>query len=380
MNRRPHDCRLAKVSVVVPIYNVERYLRECIDSILCQTLSDIEIILINDGSRDSCDQIIDEYAQKDSRVIPVHQQNAGYGAAVNRGIAMAKGDYVSIIESDDWIEPDMLEKLYENAVRHDADIAKSGFYEYDSRQPAGRRDKPWKKPYQDIMTAPEGAFSIREHPELLIHHPSIWSAIYKREFVRSIKLNESRDASYQDFPFYIECLCKAERISVVREFLVHYRQEQDQESSTKRRNWKLMLMAEQSIKARDVLHQYGLYEDFKEEIYYHTCICNWGFYQVIPFPFKRQYFNRLCDLFAPLKNDDSFTYRYFSEKDKTFIRHFIRGSFIRSFMNLKELRKFLYSVRIGRKRFFIQLLGIQITPEESSRARLVQIKIKPRNR
>ena len=86
-----------KVSVVVPIYNVERYLKTCVDSILAQTLHDIEVILVDDGSPDNCGKIIDEYARKDSRVIAVHQKNSGYSKAVNRGIDIARGEYIGII-------------------------------------------------------------------------------------------------------------------------------------------------------------------------------------------------------------------------------------------------------------------------------------------
>ena len=92
-----------KVSIVVPIYNVERYLDECVKSIINQTLKEIEIILVDDGSPDNCGKIIDDYAKTDSRIVAVHQKNSGYSAAVNKGINMAKGEYVGIIESDDFI-------------------------------------------------------------------------------------------------------------------------------------------------------------------------------------------------------------------------------------------------------------------------------------
>ena len=100
-----------KVSIVVPIYNVEKYLKECVDSILNQTLEDIEVILVDDGSPDNCGKIVDEYARKDSRIIPVHQKNSGYSAAVNKGIDLATGEYIGIIESDNWIETDMYARL-----------------------------------------------------------------------------------------------------------------------------------------------------------------------------------------------------------------------------------------------------------------------------
>ncbi|MBZ7954711.1 glycosyltransferase [Campylobacter sp. W0018] len=91
------------VSIIVPIYNVEKYLRQCLDSIVKQTLENIEIILINDGSTDNCGKICDEYALKDKRIKVVHKKNAGLGAAYNTGLDLATGEYIGFVESDDWI-------------------------------------------------------------------------------------------------------------------------------------------------------------------------------------------------------------------------------------------------------------------------------------
>ena len=102
---------MSKVSIVMPAYNVEKYLRQCMDSIVNQTLKDIEIIPVDDGSPDKCGKIMDEYAAADSRIKPIHQSNGGYGKAVNAGINAATGEYIGIVETDDWAEPDMFEKL-----------------------------------------------------------------------------------------------------------------------------------------------------------------------------------------------------------------------------------------------------------------------------
>lgn len=101
-----------KISVIVPIYKVEKYLVQCIDSILNQTLKDIEVILVDEGDRDACRFIIDHYEQNDKRVKAIHEKNGGYGASVNKGMEIAVGEYISIIESDDFIEPTMYEEMY----------------------------------------------------------------------------------------------------------------------------------------------------------------------------------------------------------------------------------------------------------------------------
>lgn len=118
-----------KVSVVVPIYNVESYLEQCVDSILAQTLINIEVILVDDGSPDRCGEIADAYAQKDFRVKVIHQKNEGLGSARNAGIGNASGEYIGFVDADDWVKPEMFEGLYKAAKENDADIVVGGHVE-----------------------------------------------------------------------------------------------------------------------------------------------------------------------------------------------------------------------------------------------------------
>ena len=106
------------ISVIVPVYKVERYIHRCVDSILSQTYQNLEIILVNDGSPDKCGQICEEYAQKDSRVIVIHRDNGGLSAARNSGIEACHGDYIGFVDSDDYIHPEMYEQLYKDICKH----------------------------------------------------------------------------------------------------------------------------------------------------------------------------------------------------------------------------------------------------------------------
>ena len=124
---------MPKVSIVIPVYNVEKYLRQCLDSVVNQTLQDIEIICVNDGSKDSSLQIMHEYQAKDPRIKIIDKENSGYGASMNRGFDAATGEYLGIVESDDYAEPDMFEKLYAVAKADDLDVVKSGFFYYYSK-------------------------------------------------------------------------------------------------------------------------------------------------------------------------------------------------------------------------------------------------------
>ncbi|MBQ0108398.1 MAG: glycosyltransferase family 2 protein, partial [Phascolarctobacterium sp.] len=110
------------LSVIVPVYKVEKYLPKCVDSIINQTYKDLEIILVDDGSPDNCPAICDEYAKKDSRIKVIHQENGGLCSARNTGIENAEGDFISFIDSDDWIEINMFEEALDYLHKHDLDV------------------------------------------------------------------------------------------------------------------------------------------------------------------------------------------------------------------------------------------------------------------
>ena len=119
------------ISIIIPVYNVEQFLTQCLDSILCQTYKDFEVILVDDGSPDNCPRICDEYARKDSRIHVIHQMNSGVSAARNKGIEHAKGEWISFIDSDDWVDIDYLEKF--ELDKDDADLIIQGLEYYDNR-------------------------------------------------------------------------------------------------------------------------------------------------------------------------------------------------------------------------------------------------------
>lgn len=211
-----------KLSVIIPVYNVENYLRQCLDSVLKQTLSELEIIVIDDGGKDCCPQIIDEYARKDSRIIAIHKENGGYGKACNLGIEKACGEYIAILEPDDYIDPDMYNMLYQIAKDSDADIAKSGYYkELETPQKTDTIKIDWSNRFK----LPQTVFKIQEYPQFLALHPSIWSAIYKKDFLikNNIRFVEAPGAGWTDNPFQIETMCLAEKIFYTDKAFYHWR-------------------------------------------------------------------------------------------------------------------------------------------------------------
>lgn len=202
---------MPKVSIIIPVYGVEKYLRQCLDSVISQTLKDIEVILVDDGGKDSCPQIIDEYAAKDERIVVVHKPNGGYGHSCNRGLDIANGEYIGIVEPDDFIDFRMYENLYKLASENDADIVKSSFYKYLDTTEVQEFDKVnWSKENE----LPSSVFTIKDCPLFLYFHPSIWSCIYKREFLNNNKIRfvEAPGAGWTDNPFQVQTMCLAKRI------------------------------------------------------------------------------------------------------------------------------------------------------------------------
>ena len=321
-----------KVSIVVPIYNVEKYIRQCLDSLINQTLRDIEIILIDDGSPDSCGQIIDSYAKNDSRIIVVHKENGGYGSAVNEGFNRASGEYIGIVEPDDYVELDMYEKLYNKAKLLDADVCKAGFFSYNSFDKE-KPNIPWARRTsneQNIFDYPDyKTFSIREHPRLLTFHASIWSAIYKNSFLKSnnIFINSTSGASYQDFPFFVEVMCKAKKITAVHEYLYHWRVEANQQSSTNSVSEKNLIMADQSESVLSILKMLGMFDELKEYIIYHIFLANYGFFCRMELDLKEKYFIKLKRVFSIIKDDKSFQFAYFNWYTQSLVKSIINDTF-----------------------------------------------------
>ena len=208
---------MTKVSVLVPIYNVEQYLPECLDSLCAQTLKNIEIICINDGSTDASGAILDEYAKNNSNIVVINKKNSGYGDSMNRGLEAATGEYIGIVESDDFIDANGFEKLYELAKKTDADIVKANYY-YHSND---------KDEIHEVVKNQKlnKAITISDDYNILIEEPGIWSAIYRRDFLNDnkIRFRTTPGASYQDTGFFFKTACAAKKIVYTKNAYLHYR-------------------------------------------------------------------------------------------------------------------------------------------------------------
>ncbi len=215
-----NDNYAPKISVLVPIYNVEKYLRQCIDSIINQTFKDIEIILLNDGSTDSCPQICDEYAIKDSRIKVIHKPNSGYGATMNVGLDKARGKYIGIVESDDWIEPEMFAFLYSQIENSNCDFVKEKHYIYDTKSEKSFVNKAFVD--NELLNK---IIKPTDFENVFMSAPSIWAAIYCSDFLKknNIRFNETPGASYQDTSFWFKVLIASQKALFADNCHLHYR-------------------------------------------------------------------------------------------------------------------------------------------------------------
>lgn len=185
-----------KLSVIIPIYNVEKYLKECLDSVVNQTLGDIEIILVDDGSPDNSGKICDEYAKKDNRIKVIHKENGGLGNARNVGIDYATGEYIGFVDSDDWVDLNFFETLYNEAKRTNADISVGNF----KKIKLGKlKPLPYKydiKNYKDIKLIKQVGIGLFPYFDL-----ATVRQIYKKEFLNKYKIRYAEKLLYEDVPF-----------------------------------------------------------------------------------------------------------------------------------------------------------------------------------
>ena len=203
------------ISVVVPVYKVEEYLRRCVDSVLAQTFRDFELILVDDGSPDRCGQICDEYAASDGRIKVIHQENGGLSAARNAGLNVAQGEHVAFVDSDDYCHPEMLNVLYEKIVQYNADVAVSGFKRVDLN--GDKIDNESYTPVtEEVLDGNEALKRIVA--EVLPGY--IWNKLYKRDVFKSIRFPTGK--LYEDDFIAPRIFYQSKRVVVVPRSLYFY--------------------------------------------------------------------------------------------------------------------------------------------------------------
>ena len=225
------------VSIVLTVYNAESYIEGCLDMITGQTLRDIQIICVDDGSTDNSSQIIEQYAQKDDRIVLIREKNAGAGAARNRGMQEATGKYILFLDCDDFYEPEMVEKAFRRAEEEQAEIViyKSDQYNMDTEEYVYEKWAmiEWALP-------PYEPFNRRQISTNIFRAfvGWAWDKLYLREFVMKNDLKFQEQRTTNDALFVFSALVLAERICTVSEILIHRRVDtRDSLSKTREKSW-----------------------------------------------------------------------------------------------------------------------------------------------
>ncbi len=211
-----------KVSIIIPVFNVETFLRQCLESVIHQTLTELEIICINDGSTDQSLRILEEYAAKDDRIAIIDKENGGQGLARNLAIQRAKGEYVGFVDGDDWIDPNMFFNLYTSAKQFDADVTICEIQLYDAANGLIPQSQWFKLPIHKRFD--HIAFRWADISKVGFHlNSGPVNKIFKNDFLRKHQFAFATGLYYEDIPFVFPCLIRAERISMVRTPLYFYR-------------------------------------------------------------------------------------------------------------------------------------------------------------
>ena len=215
------------ISIIVPVYNVEKYIDRCMTTLLGQTYKNIEVILVDDGSPDGCPKLCDEYAKKDSRVKVVHKENGGLGLARNSGLDIATGEYIAFVDSDDYVTEDMCEKLMSAAMKYNADIVYGGIF-YDEngvikRRPGVQQPVIWKDDAVKEFLLDLIAMKPEEKQDTIIE-VSVWKAIFRRKIFddHNIRFASEREFISEDIIFNIDYISKACSIILIPDPVYYY--------------------------------------------------------------------------------------------------------------------------------------------------------------
>ena len=288
------------ISVIVPVYNVEKYLCKCVDSILKQTLPDFELILVDDGSKDDCPFICDKYARNDNRVFVVHQNNQGLSSARNRGLEVCKGDYITFVDSDDYLDPNYLETLYSNLIEFQCDmiICYCSFFDDEN---GVFQENEWIR--YDALITKDNQKNIN-----LFNFAPAWGKLYKREIFDTIRFPEGKTLEDEFILHFIIEKCK--RIKIISKKLYFYRSRYG--SIINSMNNKM-----HTISLLEILYERTIYfSSVNKDLYYYN-LC-----------YKRL-FDKLVSKYKMYKKDKdykhilSLTKKHYRRKKQKSFKHFV---------------------------------------------------------
>lgn len=237
---------MTKVSIIVPVYNVEKYVKKCIKSLMNQTLEDIEIIVVNDGSTDNSLSIVEELAQEDNRIKIYTKENGGLSDARNYGLKKAKGKYIAFLDSDDYVKTDLYEKMYEKAKKEKSDMVECNFF---WTYPKENNNKALKK---DIGEKYNNQIEMMEKARVVA-----WNKLYKREIIDRVGVEFPKGLRYEDIEFFYKLVPYIKNISFIKQPMIYYVQRKESIINTQNDN------------TRDIFKVFeNVFEYYKENKFY----------------------------------------------------------------------------------------------------------------
>ena len=241
---------MPKVSLIIPVYNVENYIEKCLDSVVNQTLKDMEIIIVNDGSQDKSKQKIEKYLKKYSSIKYLEKENGGLSDARNYGMPHATGEYIAFLDSDDYVEKTMYEEMYNIAKKENADMVECDFvWEYPNKK------------REDI-----GEFYHSKKEMIEKGHVVAWNKLIKREIIEKTKIIFPVGLRYEDMEFFYKLVPYIDKVSFVKKCFVHYVQRENSIANTQNvRTKEIFTILDNVIK---YYKENGLYEEYKDELEY----------------------------------------------------------------------------------------------------------------
>lgn len=293
-----------KVSIIIPVYNTSMYLDKCLNSLLNQTLNEIEIICVNDGSTDDSLIVLQNFAQKDGRVKIIDQKNQGQSVARNAGIKEAKGEYIGFIDSDDWADVEMFERLYGNAKQFNSDLAMCSITMYDEKTGNTTTSDPYMTLDLFPKTFENRAFNYTDTLDFIFRICVVpWNKLYRREFLQSKKLAFVEGLNFEDNVFNLQTIVEAQRISLIKEPLVFYRKASETSYTFGKGEHKKLDFFKIFDLEEEYLQEKGIYnklEDYFIKTKKNTLI--YWYKKLKDEKIKAEYYQKLLDLYPQLRS------------------------------------------------------------------------------
>ena len=307
------------LSIIIPVYNSEKYLKTCLDSVIYQNFKNFEVICINDGSKDNSLQILQEYAIKDNRIFVINQQNTGQGIARNRALAQAKGKYILYLDSDDWLEDEALEKIYDKLNDCPTDILIFNYNRCDGDDTKTKQNINFNAAFYNLFG--EDVFTKEQAKAVLFSTSALQFKVYKKELLIKNDIKYAETNFIEDHIFFIKSFLLAESFCCLNDYLVNYR---IHGQSTTKNSYKYIQTFKKILYLSiDMFEKYKFSDDklFEESFLLNRLEIILYYFSITPFKYKRKFFYTAKCIIQYINN--KYNTLFFDNNNKVYLFKFI---------------------------------------------------------